>query len=174
MRFIPFTVHIKVIPFNGKRFESIRDLQKISELVYEGILNASNTNVATPGGGQHRNYTGTQSGGLGGYVNGCAVKPQFGETPAQLMITGFHEVSTKNEPNYTDKEVFHTGQDLEGIGSHNYDATPKSSVDDGVKALKTSLESAINVEVSGLFDYKIFRIDYNGIIYGDRGFHFPR
>ena len=78
MRFVPFTAHLKVTPFNGKRFEYIRDLQKISELVYNGIVAASNVNVATPGGGQHRNYTGTQAGGYGGYVNGCPVKTKFG------------------------------------------------------------------------------------------------
>ncbi len=109
MRFIPFTAHIKVLPFNGKRFETIRDLQKISEMVYNGIVNTASVNVATPGGGQHRNYTGTEAGGLSGYVNGCAVKPQFGQTPAQLMITGFYEVSSKNLPTYSDKEVLHTG-----------------------------------------------------------------
>lgn len=173
MRFVPFTAHVKVTPFRGKRFETLRDLQKISEMVYEGILNATGANVAIPGGGQHRNYVGS-NGGFGGYVNGCAVKPQFGESPAQLMITGFHEVSTKNNPVYTDKEVLHTGQDLEGVGSHSYDATPQSSVDTGVKDLKSALESAINAEVSGLFTYQIFRIDYNGVTYGDRGFHFPR
>ncbi len=174
MRFIPFTAHIKVLPFNGKRFETIRDLQKISEMVYNGIVNTASVNVATPGGGQHRNYTGTEAGGLSGYVNGCAVKPQFGQTPAQLMITGFYEVSSKNLPTYSDKEVLHTGQDLEGIGSHSYDATPQAAVDAGVKALKTALESAIDTEIGGLFTYQIFRMDYNGVLYGDRGFHFPR
>lgn len=174
MRFIPFTAHLKVTPFNGKRFEYIRDLQKISELVYNGIVAASDVNVAMPGGGQQRSYTGTQAGGYGGFVNGCAVKPQFGETPAQLMITGFYEVSTKNLPTYPDKEVFHTNQDLEGVGSHAYDATPLSPVDAGVKALKSALETAIDAEIAGLFEYEIYRIDYNGVIYGNRGYHFPR
>lgn len=176
MRWVPFTAHIKIYPaFPGKRFENWRDMQKIANLVYSGLetLVPSMISIASPGGGQHRSFGGTEGGGLSGLANGCAAKPQMGETPAQLMITGFFKSDLKNNQPHPELERIHAGEILLGPGAHGWEVNPESSVNDEVLTLKTAMEMAITAALPGTVDYKIFRIDYSGVIYGDRGYHFP-
>lgn len=175
-RFVPFTVHIRVVPPRpGKRFEYIRALQKISYLVYNAIAGLANIEVASPGGGQQQSFGGTDFGGWGGYVAGTAIKPQFGETPAQLQLTGFYNVSADNSPPWSDEDLIHTNSAMSGqIGAHAWDATPQSTIDTEVLALKNALTVAIAAALPATIEFSIFRIDYSGIVYGDRGFHFPQ
>jgi hypothetical protein len=52
---------------------------------------------------------------------------------------------------------------------------PSTNVNDEVKALKAIINTAIaNPNLPSSANAKLFRLDYNGVIYGDRGFHFPR
>lgn len=176
MKWVPFTVHIKITPATpGKRFENWRDMQKIANLVYESLeaISPDTVNIAIPGGGQHRSFSGKQKGGIGGMVNGTAVKPRFGDFPAQLMLTGFYKSETQNLQPYSELERIHCGNVMYGPGEHSWDDTPTSTIDTEVSSLKLALETAIDAGIPGNIFYKIYRIDYSGIIYGNRGYHFP-
>jgi hypothetical protein len=172
MRYVPFTLYVAVYPKGEKRFEIIRDLHKISKLVYDGLLTVTNVNIATPGGGQEQNYKGS-NGGFSGYVNGCAAVPQFGESPAQLRITGFYGVTSSNQPTFVADSIISNGVEYEGFRQHKHDSVPTSTVNSEVKALRTALNNKINAVLPGTVDHKIIKIDYNGIVFGQKGYHFP-
>lgn len=177
MKWVPFTAHIKIIPANpNKRFAHWRDMQKIANLAYDGLVTLvpGTINIAQPGGGQHRSFGGTDFGGNSGLAYGCAVKPQFGETPAQLQITGFYKSTATNLQPHPTLERIHAGEVLNGPGAHSWDANPVTTIDNEVKALKAAMEGAITTALPGGVSFNIFRIDYSGVIYGDRGYHFPR
>lgn len=175
-KFVPFTVHIRVTPVRpGKRWEYIRDLQKMGILVYSEIVNLSGVHVATPGGGQASQFSDiVQRGGLGDMAAGMAVKPQIGQVPAQLMITGFYESSANNIQQYNDFQRISGGEVYEGPGAHSNDAVPVSTINTEAKTLKTSLEGAITTALPAGITFSIFRLEYAGIIFGDKGFHFPK
>lgn len=171
MKWVPFTVHIKIFPINaGKRFEKWRDMQKVANSVYEalGSLVPDTINIASPGGGQQ-----SSSNGFSSLTNGTAVKPQFGETPAQLQITGFYNSSNKNAQPHPELKRIHAGDNVSGQNQHSWESNPTSVISDEVAALKLALGNAIDGALPDL-TYKIFRIDYSGVIYGDRGYHFPQ
>jgi hypothetical protein len=174
---VPFTVHIRVVPdrANGKRFEYIRDLQKLAVLAYEVITNISGVQAATPGGSVTQSMGDyNRRGGLGGFANAAACKPQIGAAPAQLMLTGFYEVSGNNTPTHAEIKRFSGGEIYEGSVAHSNTAGPTSTINTEVRALKTAIEAAL---ASGLPDgavYEVFRLDYAGVIYGDKGYHFPQ
>jgi hypothetical protein len=172
MKWVPFTVHIKISPINvGKRFEKWRDMQKIANSVYEAIELLSYANIisiASPGGGQQ-----SSSNGMSSLKNGTAVKPQFGETPAQLQITGFFNSVSKNIQPHSELKRIHAGDVVSGQNQHSWESNPSSNVNNEVAILKTALEASIADALPDL-TYKIFRIDYSGVIYGDRGYHFPQ
>lgn len=174
MRWVPFTAHVRVVPARGKRFEYIRDLQKIATRVYDELVDDSTISIATPGGGQHQSFSGHRHGGLSGMTDGLAVKPQIGQTPAQIQITGFLDSSDDNAPVHPDKQLLHTGNSESGVGGgHGWLTNPNAEVDTYVSSVKTSLETALTT-VLGSTDWNVFRIDIAGVVYGDRGYHFPR
>lgn len=177
MKWVPFTVHVKIIPENpGKRFELVRDMQKIASMAYEGLqpLVPSILSLAAPGGGQHTSIGGMQNGGLGGMTPGFAVKPQFGETPAQLMITGFYNTSNANvQPQPTATRI--SGNEIyESSASQAWIGGPNSIIDTQAEDLINSLETSLDSSLPNSVGYSIFRLDYSNVIYGDRGRHFPR
>jgi len=176
MKMVPFTVHIEVVPERpGKRFEYLRSLSKISVLVYDALAAVTDLHVAQPGGGQNAQFGDIdRRAALGSYASGTAIKPQFGETPAQLMLTGFYEVDAENVQQWSNTQRFSGNEVYSGAVAHANDATPQTATDNEVKALKTALESAINGAMPAGITWRIFRLDYAGIVYGDRGFHFPR
>lgn len=175
MKFVPFTVHIRVTPTRGKRFEYLRDLAKLSSLVYNALLDVSGLHLATPGGGQNiQSGNEATRGGLGSYANGTAAKPQIGNAPAQLMLTGFYESSNSNVPTYANVQRFSGGEVYSGPTQHSADALPAAAVTTEVGTLKTAMETAIDAVMPSGMTYKIFRLDYQGVVYGDKGFHFPQ
>ena len=175
-RWIPFTAHIRIVPDHGsglkksKRFENWRDMQKIASYMYEALNQNASLNLAAPGGGQHLSQS--DGAGLSGLSNGMAVKPQMGETPAQAMITGFYDAGGVNAQPHPDKQLIHAGETLDGPGASPSLTVPVSTVNTGVKNLKTLIESELSTLPPGII-YNIFRIDYSGVVYGDRGYHFP-
>lgn len=177
MKWVPFTVHVKIIPANpDKRFEHVRDMQKIASMAYEGLeaLVPSVISIATPGGGQHTSIGGMQDGGLGGMTPGLAVKPQFGETPAQMSITGFYNTTNANvQPQPTATRIS-GGEVFESSASQAWNNGPNAIIDTQVVALKSALDTAIGAALPSTVDYKIFRLDYSNVVYGDRGHHFPQ
>lgn len=176
-RFVPFTVHVRVVPRRGfgKRWEQIRDLQKLSVLAYDEIAAITGVQVAIPGGGQAAQFSDiNQRGGLGSYAQGTAVKPQIGESPAQFMLTGFYEASGANAQPWADHQRIMGGETFTGPGPHAHDAVPTTAFTADVKALKTSLQAALTAALPASVTWQIFRIDFGGVTYGDKGFHFPR
>ena len=174
MRWIPFTVHIKVTPETpGKRFEYIRSMQKWSHLLYEELESTAGLNIADAGGGQHFNTSNGGKIGNSGLVKGLAVKPQIGETPAQFMITGFYDNSsaTNQQPHVVVQRIS-GGETYEGRVA-SVKNTPNSWVDNDVYTIKSVIESALSTSLPENFNAKVFRIDYSGVVYGDRGYHFP-
>ncbi len=174
---VPFTVHIRVVPDrgNGKRFEYLRDLQKLAVLAYEAIRNIAGVNPAMPGGG-HTQGLGdyNRRGGLGGFAQGAAAKPQIGAAPAQLMLTGFYESSLPNTPTHTDIQRFSGGEVYTGPAAHPSTGGPATSVNIEVADLKSDIEQALATTMPAGAVYEVFRIDYSGVVYGDKGHHFPR
>jgi hypothetical protein len=171
---IPFTIHIRVVPARGKRFEYVRDLQKIGVDILDELDGVTELNLAQPGGGQHKSYGGTAGGGLSGYADGFAVKPQIGQTPAQLQITGFYDDSAAPAQAHPNKQLLHTGTAQTGpAGGHQWQANPRTATDDNAKTIKGLFETAA-MAVLGLTDWNVFRLEVSGTVYGDRGAHFPR
>jgi hypothetical protein len=175
-KFVPFTVHIKVIPARpGKRWEYIRALQKMSVLVYDQLIGLSGFQFATPGGGQSAQFSDIeQRGGLGDMAAGCAIKPQIGAAPAQLMITGFYQSSAANIQPYANSQRISGGTVYSGPGAHTNDAIPVSTINSEVKTMKAAIKAAVTAGLPAGTTFQIFRIDYSGIVFGDKGFHFPQ
>lgn len=176
MKWVPFTVHVKITPANpDKRFELVRDMQKIATMAYEGLetLVPGTISIATPGGGQHTSRGGTQAGGMGGMTPGLAVKPQIGETPAQMMITGFYDTANANIQPQPQAQRISGGEVYTSNASQAWKSGPNATINSQAASLKSSLESAIGGALPGSVNFSIFRLDYCNVIYGDRGYHFP-
>lgn len=176
MRLVPFIAHVQVIPERpGKRFEYLKSLAKFAVLVQNELESVSGLTVGTPGGGQNVSSSDIQHrGGLGSYANGTAAKPQFGNAPAQLMFTGFYQSSNANVSAYADHQLFSGGEVYTGPGANTAMAVPTTTFANEVKALKTALETAVTAALPDGTAFEIFRIDYSGVVYGDKGYHFPR
>lgn len=172
-RWIPFTAHIRIVPERDSRTTTIRSLQKIAADVYDELVTDTDLSLATPGGGQAKSY-GPQLGGIGSMVNGMAVKPQMGQTPAQLSISGFITSSTDNTAPVPDKTVIHAGETMTGYGgNHHWDSLPKSGTNTIAASLRTKLRSALTDALGASADWQVFRLDVAGVVYGDRGLHIP-
>lgn len=180
-KWVPFTMHVRIVPDHGsgqlksKRFENWRDMQKIASLMFESLENLSQINVAEPGGGQHQSFGGTGRGGMSGLTRGMAAKPQIGETPAQVQITGFWDSATKNNQPHPEHQRISGGEIFTGPApAIPWDQNPTTNVDGMVTALKNTVEAAFGTDLPSGVTFSIFRIDMSGVIYGDRGYHFPR
>jgi hypothetical protein len=178
-KWVPFTAHVRVVPqwgsgeLKSKRLEMWRDLEKLAMLVYDALDAESSIHIAEPGGGQASSHGGTAFGGKSGLQHATGVKPRIGQTPAQLQITGFYNSSLENIQPHPEKTIIHAGETLTGPGASPWNTNPQSQIDAEVVTLKGLLESAITGGLPGGTTYSIFRLDYSGIIYGDRGYHFP-
>ncbi len=198
MKFVPFTVHVRVVPVRpGKRFEYLKDLAKLAVLVQdqfdilagaEGTGGPGNTdatwgtegtpaglNVATPGGGQNVELgDATRRGGLGSFAQGTAATVQMGATAAQLMITGFYDSNSPNIQPYADIQRISGGTIYTGSAANTNNAIPVPTITAEVKALHTLLKTIITKALPPGTEFQLFRLDYSGIIFGDRGFTFPQ
>jgi hypothetical protein len=182
-KWIPFTLHVKIVPDHGsgstdaklksKRFEYIRDMQKISSLMYSAIDSITGLQVAQPGGGQHRSLYGGDHNNSG-LTNGAAVKPQIGESPAQIMLTGFMSTSATNSIQYHSAIKRISGNEIyEGNVASPAELNPLSALDTLVSTLKTNVVNAFISDLPSGIIYDVFRIEMAGVTYGDRGYHFP-
>jgi len=173
---VPFTLHVKIFPQwgsgKGNRFSMWRDMQKISGLVYNGLTESS-INIAQPGGGQSSTSGNQENSGIGWMINGCAVKPQIGQNPAQLMITGFALSNSSNAQPHPEKQFIHTNSTVTGPGSSPWQNNPTMIVNNEILTLKNTIEAAIVTALPANVQYEIFRLEYSGIVYGDKGYHFP-
>ena len=171
MQWVPFTVYIKVVPESGKRFERIRDLQKLSYMVYNALssLDPDTISIAKPGGGQA-----SSNGQLSSHINGTGAKLGFGQQPALLMLTGFHKRSLNNNPTSEDYTIISGNETYTGQRQHTWLSNPTTQTEEGVVELKSALDSAINSELPVSRFYSIYKLDYAGVIYGNKGLHFPQ
>lgn len=173
MNQVPFTAFLKIVPDtgDGRKFEKVRSREKMAKKVQQDLLTSfSSGNVALPGGGisaveEDTNNIAFNSQG------GVAQKPQFGDYPDTLTITGFYNGSTK--PPYPSITFAHAGQYVTGpaTGAPGWRSTlqPAATADAGVKALVAALKSAITS-----VDFTVLRIVYDGIVYGEGGYHLPK
>jgi hypothetical protein len=175
MRWIPFTAHIKVVPeAPGNRFEYIRSLQKWAYLLAQELSDSPYLNLADGGGGQHYNIGNGGNIGNSALVKGLAVKPQIGETPAQFMITGFYDnASATNQEAHPSVTRISGGETYQGNVAAAAENNPNSWVDSGVSDIKAIVDSAISASLPASLQAKLFRLEYAGVVYGDRGYHFP-
>jgi hypothetical protein len=174
MKWVPFTVHIKITPQNPeKRFEYWRDMQKIATMAYEGLLSVASINIANPGGGQHTSNGGTQSGGMGGMTPGMAVKPQFGETPSLMSITGFYDTSNANIQPQPEQQLISGGEVYTASRNNSWTNNPTAIINSQAASLKIAIENAINARLPGSIEFEVYRLEYSGVIFGNRGYHFP-
>jgi hypothetical protein len=175
MRWIPFTAQIKVVPeAHGKRFEYIRSMQKWAYLLAEDLNANPILNLADGGGGQHYNIGNGGNIGNSALVKGLAVKPQIGDTPAQFVAVGFYDnESITNQESHPSVMRISGGEVYEGNVSAPADNNPNSWVDAGVRDLKSIIDAAIAASLPTSYQAKLFRLEYAGVVYGDRGYHFP-
>lgn len=178
-RWVPFTLHIRIVPDHGsgllksKRFEYIRDMQKIAHLMYNSINNVAGVQIAQPGGGQHASYYGGDHNNSG-LIGGTAVKPQMGETPAQVMITGFvDDAGSSNVQHYVEIQRISGNEVYTGYAPSPAENNPTSHLDTLVSTFKSDVENALLADLPSGITYNIFRIDMSGVTYGDKGYHFP-
>lgn len=178
-RWVPFTADIRIVPDRGsgliktKRFETWRDMQKIGALIFEGLEVSTILNIAEPGGGQHGSGGGQGRSGLSGMTRGTGVKPQMGEVPAQASISGFYDANDLNVQPHPEKQLIHAGEVVTGPGSAPWLNNPATATDSGVSGLKNELETRIAANLPSGVTFEIWRIDYSGVVYGDKGYHFP-
>ena len=182
----PFTAYIKVVPLRGRattstggivrragRFDYVRELQKLSAMVYE-LLSGTSLVLAHPGGGQ--NYL---TGRFGTIVDGGGVTPQFGNKPSLIMIEGFYMAASANPEDQVAarRTLIHSGEVLSGYaGQYPWDSAglPTDAVAEEVADLKAIIENAItSVGDATSAPLKVFRLIYKGITWGDRGHTFP-
>lgn len=170
MKKVPFTVYFEIEEIQGKRFEKIHNLHYIAEEIYLALEQIDTIAIALPGGGQSKPYF-SEHGAHSNLIYGCGVKPSFGDTPAQAMITGFNLVSSENVPAYAETQLISAGQVFTSSRPTDFNNPPSSSFESEVKALRQLLDQA----VSDLgFQCTVYRLEYSGVRYGARGLHFPR
>lgn len=175
MRWVPFTAFVKIIPplANGKRFEIIRNAQKLAIALLEEIPNFDNAKmqIASPGGGQQNDYSNAAA--LSSFANGTAYKPQIGQSPAQLTISGFYQSDTPNVYTQVDVMRFSGNEQYTGAASHLNEVLPRNAIFTDVTDIKTILDDACNAAFPASVDYSLFRLEYSGLVFGDRGLTFP-
>jgi len=155
---VTFTVFARVVPSlaYGRRFEYVRNLEKIANRVEDDLKNISN-------------------GSYGPYIN--VVGPvmfthQFAQKPSRLTFTGFMQSGTPVLSPLTPRTIEHDNQIMTGPsstgGTLRDDAAPTVDENNDVRLLKQVVENAAP-DLAG----NVFRIELNGVLYGDNGRSFP-
>jgi len=170
---MPFTAHIKITPARpGGRWEHVRAMQRIAQMVYDGLEDHAALNIGIPGGGQQRSYIGA-AGSLGWGQNGVAVKPQMGNYPAHLTVVGFADVGGENESPHEAHEIISGGEEHSIKTNAPWIANPTSSTLTSVGNLKTTIETVLSTSLPNDVTFSVWRIEFAGIVWGDRGISFP-
>lgn len=158
-QYVPFTVFARVIPSfgNGKRFEMVRDLEKIANIV-EGYLDALSASDDTLG------TTGVEF----DFAIPVKFTFQFAESPARLTIHGnVHGLTPLSNKPLEDKLVISSGEFKTGPGCRNAQKTPSQELNSAVKDLLAILNTIPYLD-------DIMRIEMAGFLYGRDGVHFPQ
>lgn len=173
---VPFVANIKIIPDRpSKRQELFQSLSKISSLIYDALLSESSINMATPGGGVSPSFGDINHRyAFGNYSNGLAVKPQIGDTPAQLVINGFYTSSSDNDQIWPTHQVISGGRTFTGYSSNSAVTVPSTTFNAEVKIFHDLLDTIVNTSIPDGVSYEIYRLEYSGIVFGEKGFSYPR
>lgn len=175
MRWVPFTAFIKIAPplANGKRFEIIRNAQKLAIALYQEIPNydGGKIQLSSPSGGQQNDMS--NAAGLSSFANGTAYKPQFGQTPAQLTLSGFYSSESSNVYTQSDVMRFSGNERYTGQASHLSEVLPRPIVFTEVSDILGILRDSCAAAFPATVPYSVFRLEYNGLVFGDRGLTFP-
>jgi hypothetical protein len=177
---VPFTAAYKLFPDRsyGKRHELMRELQRLGWLIQLGLVNVAGLQIAQPGGNAGRGHDITSD-----IENAVAVKPQMGQYPSLATITGFYTLSAPSAAPTPQFMRFSGGEKMTGAvnqGSPWATAGNPASVEstaflNEVKTLRTLLDVNVTAAIpNNTIVPKLFRLDYKGILFGDRGYHFPR
>jgi hypothetical protein len=144
---VQFKVFANLVPLEGKRWETIRDMERVANEVEAAIIAGLPTiNIATP----------------------IAFTPQFGSKTARITIVGTVREDDPLRADRTNATFDHDNAIMSGqIGGPNM-ARTDPLVDAAVKRLKSLLEGSS----SHLLNH-IYRIEYAGCVYGEGGRHFP-
>jgi len=187
MKWTPFTLHVKVTPkSDGTRVSYFRSLQRFGQDLYDALNSEPDFNMADPGGGNYTQrssfnnaklYNGgsliTSSYKITTGMTGAAVKPQFGNYPAQLMMTGFYNSDSENSVTEPEIQILSANEVwTQSLAAKNVNI-PSTFVNDEVKAIRAIIDPLIATYMPTYANAKVHRLEYSGIIFGDRGFHFP-
>jgi hypothetical protein len=171
--FIPFTVHLRFAIEGQTRLERFRFAQKIAQSFREDIAVQSELTLAEPDGGQSSLVNLYD---FSDVKYGTKFRPQFGEQPPMIVLSGFHEVTQNNESPYFNRYQIVGSRLLGGPVSGKLAETvgvPTNT--DSLNDLRTLLQTAIDsVNTTWGAHLSVFQIEYQGVLYGDRGQHFPQ
>lgn len=197
-RSIAFTAYLRVVPSRGRAFEThddvrpggrfdyVRDLQRLAVAVYDALQDAPEIMVATYGQNDLRSRIGSQNLGVG-------VRPQFGNNPSLLMFEGFYDLQEALDQNASPPLVsagdeviaqpagrttlFHANSVYNGYdGQQPWTETgmPTATVQQGVAGLRYLIDSVVqNVSDDTGNPPTVYKLLYNGILWGVGGHHFP-
>lgn len=171
---VPFTAYFKIVPDRGtgKRFEIQRSREHLAHLIYLDLTDAANPtrdftdgNITSPGGGGN---WGLSTEALSDMVPTVAVKPQFGESPDMVTVTGFYNGSAAAP--YSQKGIICGGKYVVGPASgapgYSDNTMPSSTNLADATALAAGLIGAIvSVEV------ELIKLEVAGVSYGRGHLH---
>ena len=106
-------------------------------------------------------------------AKGTAYKPGFGQSPPQLTISGFYQSEEPNKPTQTETMRFSGNEIYNGPASHLNEVLPINTVASEVLDILNILRDSCDAAFPASSPYSVFRLEYNGIVYGDRGITFP-
>jgi len=163
-RYIPFTAYARIVPDTGfgRRFERIRDREKLADLIEDRLraideditaITIEEYDIAFP----------------------IASTPQFGNKPARVTIHGnwrWPDGIGFNKLPVGEQTVISSGEFKTGPASHNA-ASVVASEDllTAVRMIKSDLETACT-EGSETF-LNLIKMDVAGLIFGEGGRSFP-
>lgn len=185
----PFTLYLSVVPDRGPssstaavrkggRWVYLRQLQRLARESFDALVaNATNLTLAKPGANVE--YS---SGQFQNMSEGMSYKPQIGNQPDLLMVEGFYAVAAGDQSAQVAASTtrISSNEAMTGPAGQQPARTggmPSSTMESEVKALKTEIESALSTGAVVDADSaapKVFRLIYRGVVWGDRGHHFPR
>lgn len=185
-KFVPFTAFIEVFPYEGKRAEMVHDLQKIADL-FLGMACSQIDDTAGTG----------EADVAFDYANPVAHIPTFGHNEVETIsestnfgITIDHEStvvrakqariaihghlcrrSEYDKNPHGSRYVDNCGEIKQGNSAANAaNLVPSDDLNAAVKQLKENLEAVI---VTLAITASVTRIEMSGVIFGERGIHFP-
>ena len=148
---VPFTAFLKADPIGGKRFETIRSLERQSARIEEQLVDLCGT-----------------AGSTFDFSRPVAFTFQFGDKTARFTVNGHACVRSEftNRP-LEEVAVDHDNKSQIGIGESNgARAVASPELNAIAKEVKDQLEIATGLQV--------IRLKIAGYIYGYKGVHFPQ